>query len=227
MRRPKPSLFATISLLVLLALGVAANLHIAHQKAGKPKRYLHSDEWFVTNQPSAGDQVAPGDWPSVPEHHRQTLGKPTRWTFKPERTHRLYELVWEGTAESATGWGLYYERRFGWPMTVRAVEEMYAGDTFGSGLIPGLILPTMADQVMPPATTYHPLGLISNPIAYALPLWIVLLLLRHTLIRYRSKRRTAKGQCPHCAYDLTGTNAQSVCPECGHPNLTPPQPVSA
>ncbi len=169
----------------------------------------------MTKQPSPSDPVGPGGWPSVADERLQTLGEPTRWTFKPERTHRLYELVWESTAESATGWGLYYERRFGWPMTVRAVEEMYAGDTFGSGLIPGLILPTMADQVMPPASTYHPLGLIVNPIIYALPAWAVLMLVGLGLSRRTHRRRVARGLCPQCAYDLTGTNAQSLCPECG------------
>jgi len=216
MKRPAlPSLFAIVLLLVLLGLGVGANLYIAHRPTGKPKRYLHSDEWFVTNQPSAGDPIGRGGWPSVPEAHRQTLGEPTRWIFKPERTHRAYELVWEGTAESATGWGVLYERRFGWPMTVRAVKEMYAGDTSNpaSGLIPGLIMPTMADQVMPPASTYHPLGLILNPIVYALPPWCVLLLLRHTLIRLKQRRRAAKGQCPQCAYEV---NDLPTCPECGH-----------
>jgi hypothetical protein len=29
------------------------------------------------------------------------------------------------------------------------------------------------------------------------------------------RQRLAKGQCPHCGYDLTG-NVSGVCPECGN-----------
>lgn len=64
--------------------------------------------------------------------------------------------------------------------------------------------------------TYHPLGLILNPIIYALPVWLVFMGARWGVVHRRNRRRARLGLCVGCAYELAGLN---VCPECGRAHV--------
>ncbi len=229
MKRPKPSLFATISLLVLLALGVWANLYIAHMQPGVVAASVNDRRWFSTTAPTPSD---PGNWPGeqsvdwsgewsvewagVPAEITAGLGTPMSWAWSSTRSYELYQITWAG--DPLTGlqtdyeWSVLRVYHHGWPMDVLTRTSVITKD---SGRAITSAWPTPGGHHTAQATTYHPLGLIANPILYALPPWIVLLLLRHTLTRLKRKRRTTKAQCPHCAYDLSGTANLPTCPECG------------
>ena len=223
MRRLKPSLFAIVSLLVLLALGVAANLHIAHQEPAIS--LARGIDYPITNTSSVMG-TPPSDveqWPTIPGEIQESFGPPSNWEHYNDTLHRWYLIEWYQFEEDPTWWARLLELRSGFPWTARSLMAAQSGDD----LTIGLIWPLTDGQYLAPQTTYHPLGLILNPIVYALPPWCALLLLRHTLIRLKQRRRTAKGQCPHCAYDLSATQHLPTCPECGHANQSQPQPISA
>ena len=76
----------------------------------------------------------------------------------------------------------------------------------------GIIWPEQHNSVYTPKVTYHPLGLIVNPLIYAMPIWLVLMLIRHLLIVLKRRRRVARGVCLGCGYDI---QELSECPECG------------
>tara|TARA_R110002072_G_scaffold42064_24_gene119314 strand:+ start:928 stop:1569 length:642 start_codon:yes stop_codon:yes gene_type:complete len=211
MKRPKPSLFAIISLLVLLALGVAANLYIAHQHPNPPVAILP----FGPTGPLKPFHTPPSNverWPTVPEQIQRSFGPPSQLQRFNETPHCWYLIQWYEFEEDPDWWARLVELRSGFPLAARSMMEAESG----GANYQDWIWPLTEGQYLAPAITYHPLGLILNPLIYALPPWIVLLLLRHTLIRHKQRRRTNKGLCPHCAYDLSATQHLPTCPECGH-----------
>ena len=198
-------------------MGVAANMYILHQ----PITVVLAPGATRPNSVIYTQPTPPGDlehWATLPEEFRQTLGQPTRWLRYPHATQRLYIIEWTKPEENPGWWARLSESRTGFPWTARSMKTLAQGPATINNKLKAfsIIWPRTNGQYLTPATTYYPLGLIANPIVYALPPWCVLLLLRHTLIRYRSRRRIARAQCPHCAYDLSATQDLPTCPECGH-----------
>ena len=191
----RPSLFAIVSLLVLLGLGVWLNLHIAHRAPPNYGPQKNKEVMFVTESPSRGDPVR---WPSVPDEVIESLGQPTHWTLHEFRWHRRVELQWVGEVPTTGVWHSMAQRRIGFPFVARSTTR------YGTvhSRINMMMHPMEGSDRLARSTTYHPLGLIANPIVYALPVWFMLLLMRHGLIAKRTARRIAKAQCP-------------TCPECG------------
>ena len=56
-----------------------------------------------------------------------------------------------------------------------------------------------------------PIGFAVNTALYA-SLWALLFI---AVASMRKRFRVRRHLCPHCAYDLSGTGAGMVCPECG------------
>ena len=205
MKRPKLSLFAIVSLLVLLGLGVWANLQIVHSYPGNHWFNTRSGDMYETAQPSPSDAVG---WPTIPEGILAKRGTPTRWLQSSSLTHEQLQIDWIDDPQ-IDEFTMLREYRFGAPFTARSRKSVVTkdqNDIFTDW-------PTPGGHYMDAATTYHPLGLIANPIVYALPPWCVLLLVRLGLMRRRQRRRVARGLCPHCAYEV---NHLPTCPECGH-----------
>ena len=247
-RVPKPSLFAIVLLLVLLGLGVWANLYIAHQRPGVVAVSVDDRRWFSTTAPTPDD---PGDWPGdwsgeqavdwsgdwsvewagVPAEITAGLGRPMTWAWSSTRSYEIYQIAWAGDpltnmqAGVQTGheWSVLRMYHHGWPMDVLTRTSVITKN----GRATTSAWPTPGGHPSTEASTYHPLGLIVNPFIYALPAWIVLMLVRHWLIRRRQRRRIARGLCGQCGYDLSATQALPTCPECGHGNMSQPAPVSA
>ena len=202
MRLPRPSPFAIISLLILLGLGIAANLVIVHMKPTSRPGALFAEE-FSTDAPSPSDPVR---WPTIPEEITNKLGTPNEWFQIPYKTYRVIGVDWYG-GMSDHRYALYLRMyRFGLPFTARSTKKYFTIQSSDG------ITPIEGTTYKSESTTYHPLGLILNPIIYALPPWALLLLLRHALLRLRARRRRARGLCPHCAYEVKDLH---TCPECG------------
>jgi len=205
MKRPKPSLFAIVSLLMLLGLGVWANHHIAHRF--KPiASYIHV--LFANYSLAPSKPVRP---PTIPEELLDRFGTPTRASQQSFNTFRFIYTQWDAPSNRAGGAARLYEFRFGVPFSVRSSRIAHA-NMFND--LP--VWPEDGQRTKPPATIYHPLGLIVNPIVYAMPPWIVLLLARRKVVRVlhrRRQRRLELGLCDHCDYEVKDL---PTCPECGH-----------
>ncbi len=202
----RPSLFAIVSLLVLLAMGVAANVYIAHKPSPNYPRQTIRDNRFVTESPSPSDPV---HWPSIPDEVIENIGQPNHWILYEYLWHRRIEIQWNAQIESTGMWHSMAQRRIGFPFVTRSTTRLGTRDmTAGLPMAPMQGITSQSST-----TTYQPLGLIVNPIIYALPPWGLLLLLRYELRYRRTARRIDKGLCPRCAYDIQDL---PTCPECGH-----------
>lgn len=82
----------------------------------------------------------------------------------------------------------------------------------------GLTPPDAAVTALPKLPIWH--GLIVNTLFYAAAWWLVILI----PIAARRALRRRRNTCAGCGYDLRGTPAGGVCPECGTP--VPPAAVA-
>ncbi len=204
----RPSLFAIVSLLVLLALAQVANLAIAHFDIGRSLLTTRLDGSFATHAPSESDPVV---WPTVPDEVLEELGAPSRWSRTIYNTHSWTFVEWLDEESTTRYRSRLIETHHGSPLPVYAKKYVMA-DRSGTY---AMIWPIDGGLEDDAATTYHPLGLIVNPIVFALPIWAAMLLLRQLLLLERRRRRRARGQCTRCAYDLRGLTILTTCPECG------------
>ena len=217
-RVPKPSLFAIVALLILLALGVWANMHIARMDFG-------FFTWTTHDAQSPSPSVR---WPTIPDEVFDNLGTPTNWTRRASITHTELDIDWvvgvpDPQNQLSSSHHQLTETRSGFPLTARTTKHVYSDQ----GCYMSMTWPTKHGRMHSAHITHHPLGLIANPILYAMPPWCVLLLARRKVVRVihrRRQRRLDLGLCDHCDYEVKDL---PTCPECGHPNLSQPQPVSA
>ena len=86
-----------------------------------------------------------------------------------------------------------------WGLVVPGKGRRHIGQFFGA--------PT--PRVLPLRPVWP--GFIVNTLAYA-TVWLVLLMIPGAI---RGRRRTRKGLCRHCGYDLSATPSTNPCPECG------------
>ena len=218
----RPSRFGVVSLVVLLALGCGLNLYIAHQAiTWGPK-----PDWTVYMYPQRPD---PGLWPVIPAELKREGTIPTEWQLMDWLLLRRFAIyiedprVRQGLPYRADENGdpyspedrdpveqtcILFESRFGAPFVARSTTHAVV-EEFNQK--PTQVWPT-ANTETSPRVTYHPLGLILNPIIYALPIWVLVMSARWTFIARRSHKRKHLGLCVSCAYELDGL---SVCPECG------------
>ena len=191
----------------MLALGCVVNLYIAHRS---PSLKFIEGTTVLIDDPSPEDLLG---WPTVPDGViNPDMGAPFQCSRFQLTTHWSDHVLWMYELESNPGkYGVINlnRRRFGMPLTVRS-------DKVVSRQVPRMpieyLWPVPSGE-RHTAVTYHSLGLILNPIIYALPFWLLMMGLRWAFIAICSRKRSRHGLCTSCGYDLTGLN---VCPECGN-----------
>lgn len=201
MRVGRPSRFGVVALIVALALGISLNLYLINREPTPPPAGVGSS--FGTAITDLSDPRVP----KIPQEIIDEYGSPMFWNLR----HGV--LVRECSAvripmRNNTQFFLAV-KRYGFPWTGRSTMIMRAADTRLR-----TVWPVQGGMQVPPAVTYHPLGLILNPIIYALPVWLVMMGVRWLLLARRARRRERLGLCARCAYDL---GELAACPECGHP----------
>jgi hypothetical protein len=192
-----------VSLLVLLMVGVSVNLLI-----------IHADPFSNPNgvRPTSTVVFSPGHpfTPVIPEEIAQEYGQPNDWVRDRFWSHEEWRSLWGQHDSLPPDANINLaEQRIGIPFRARSLKAMRYSSANGAGTI----WPSMGSSILPPAVTYHPLGLILNPIIYALPIWLIVMGVRWAYITRRSRKRARLGLCTRCAYELAGLN---VCPECGN-----------
>lgn len=226
----RPSRFGVVSLLVLLMVGCGLNLYVAHTKVlsgPKPRSVIRS---YEDSAGSDARSMLPADL--VKDGYRATmLEADIHWLYGWYGYGIIRKLETQSHSSrndsTQNRTDMLFVERYGAPFMSRsssfAVRALYAGDSTQSGGFDtthagpkGLeqIWPTppKGNQLGPPSVTYHPLGLILNPIIYALPIWLLVMGIRWAFITRRCRRRERLGLCVGCAYEL---GELSVCPECG------------
>tara|TARA_R110002072_G_scaffold42064_22_gene119300 strand:+ start:212586 stop:213263 length:678 start_codon:yes stop_codon:yes gene_type:complete len=217
---PKPSRFAIISLLILLALAQAANLVIAHYDIEGELLIPRKTGWFPTANPSPSDPVR---WPKIPDQVLEFLGPPTSASSTSYRLSRSVTIEWNDDQLPRPLHSRLYMQEFGYPLPVHSTKGVYLKFTTLQHITQGnsMIWPVLGGTEEDAATTYHPIGLILNPIIYAIPVWflfsLMFFLLSRLLRRFNRNHRLSLGLCPYCAYQV---NDLPTCPECGTP-ITP------
>jgi hypothetical protein len=198
-----------VSLVVLLLLGCVINLYIAFDGPGVDSYRLPTVETLAPYSKKAADQYW---WPSVPEAVTH-YGEPNDWVHDGNIFKRFYafDLGFHDPYKE-----LNYslnEHHFGWPLVSRVTKKVSSLNL--SDLQAGRTIwpaPPAGVRWGSPAVSYKPLGLILNPIIYALPVWLVLMGLRWVCVSLRLEKRDRLGRCIKCAYTLQGLRD---CPECG------------
>lgn len=206
MRVMRPSRFAAEVFVILVVVGAIANVIFWKQFLDSylPRGY-HSPSVYTRNATETKQHW----WPSVPEQD-PPFEEPTSW----ERTDIFYLTRYTmllGDGEFNYGvWVVLRDDYAGYPFVCVSSKEIRSIHSHGSSTL----WPPVLDGSMygPPAVTYHPLGLILNPIIYALPLWLVLMGVRWPLLKRRSRRRERLGLCVGCGYAIGDLG---LCPECG------------
>jgi len=188
-----------ISWIVLLIFGVGLNLYFVHWPTQWPMQWLPNDL-------RAGPSPYGEEWPQ--EFLDYEIPEICKCTFMYEwfGVVEIFDVGLEIPDEPELGYESSSWTRhelilieWGKPFVVhtRRTEGTYSGDR-------------VIDEVV--VARYHLLGLILNPIIYAVPMWVLLLLISTgvgSLVR-RSRRR--KGACSRCGYNIQGL---PKCPECG------------
>jgi len=211
-------------------VGCGLNLYVAHTKVlsgPKPRSVIRS---YEDSAGSDARSMLPADL--VKDGYRATmLEADIHWLYGWYGYGIIRKLETQSHSSrndsTQNRTDMLFVERYGAPFMSRsssfAVRALYAGDSTQSGGFDtthagpkGLeqIWPTppKGNQLGPPSVTYHPLGLILNPIIYALPIWLLVMGIRWAFITRRCRRRERLGLCVGCAYEL---GELSVCPECG------------
>lgn len=140
------------------------------------------------------------------------------WAWNAINKIRFVNKYDEGPHRDASRAKHWYFVRAGWPMKALvgwkgSIKEGTTGKTFAQHAISSIPL-IRADhrpreRIDIPFAPLWP-GFIANTLIYAALWW----LLFTGLVSARSARRTRRGLCTRCAYDLRGVPS-GVCPECG------------
>lgn len=206
----RPSRFRVVTLVVLLLLGCSLNLF-----------FVHTDPLALPNGSQVLRKVRIQLWnrglPTIPQDMIDQLGSFYVWERNDHVYHTEWSAIWLSTdANPPIDMPNYYfvEQRLGLPLTARSTKAVryYKQSFTQTTLTEGTIWPEVGNVQVPPAVSYHPLGLILNPIIYALPIWLIVMGVRWAFISRRSRKRARLGVCVGCAYELAGLG---VCPECG------------
>ena len=203
MRAGQSSRFAVISMLVLLAMAVGCNLYISNARIHNLGIIRPSDPKTRLLLSDGQDSIeGTGWWPSVPKGIPD-LGQPFLWNRVEQPGRRFYLMFFRDPVDQTSqSLNELLVITTGWPcITVEHKRVIHV-------MSKQVVWPTDAEY----RVIYHPLGLILNPIIYALPVWLVLMGVRWLLVSSRRRRRASRGLCVRCAYTLDGL---SVCPECG------------
>lgn len=144
------------------------------------------------------------------------LGEIVAWEYENYIIRRSYLGLW---SEEYDFIGVNYildAERMGFPWTARSTKAVGYVSSHSGGMLWPQSGSAFELGAYHPAVTYHPLGLILNPMIYALPVWLVLMGGRWGYLVRRGRRRAGLGRCVGCGYELYGLG---VCPECGreHP----------
>ncbi|MFN7022398.1 MAG: hypothetical protein ACK4WH_13860 [Phycisphaerales bacterium] len=145
-------------------------------------------------------------------------------TSRPERWSSIWSSDQRAQTAAAiaqgTSWGCT-DVRAGWPFMAFGGTTFKGGATLewhrdGDVLFPPVRRWTSGPragrgQVMSIPLRPLPLGLTLNTFIFAVPWYVVLT----AAGKLRRARRTRRGLCPRCAYDLRATPVESPCPECG------------
>lgn len=192
-----------MSLLVLLVFAAGFNLYISNARIINLGLIRPSDPKTRLLLRDGRDTIeGTGWWPSVPEGI-PGLGQPFLWNRVEQSGRRFYLMFFRDPGDqSSQSLHELYAITTGWPCIT--VEHKR-------------IIHVMSKQVVWPTdaefrTIYHPLGLILNPVIYALPVWLLLMGARWLLLKRRSGKRERMGLCVGCGYAL---GEIGVCPECG------------
>lgn len=104
--------------------------------------------------------------------------------------------------------GSMWVMRTGWPMHAATAFEILGPPQASTGVVGGLAMTLGSDYIVVP---YMPLatGAIANTLFYAALTFVLLATVR----LLRTRRRSRRGQCLACGYELDDDMA--VCPECG------------
>jgi hypothetical protein len=149
----------------------------------------------------------------IAEHDQQL---PRSLPFGAFQREHGSQLIWGNSGLQLPYWARSIKYRFALPEThfasgvpFRCLRGKFGGITGDTGFIQ-LSHPRLASALALPIIPIWP-GLIANSVLHGVA-WTPLVLGIGYLSNYR-RRRSVKGLCPSCAYDLQDTTA---CPECGH-----------
>jgi hypothetical protein len=231
MRVKHPSWFGVVALVVVLVFGCGLNLYVAHIKSEfgpKPRGVTRS---FVDSAEADVRSMLPKDL--VDDGYRAThLGADIYWLYGWYGYGIIREDVTQlqssGDDPMQNQSDILFVERYGGPFVSRsssfAIRAWYAEDSSrNGGFYETVAGPKRVEQIWPTplegeahgprSVSYHPIGLILNPIIYTLPIWLLVMGLRWALLKLHSRKRSRLGLCTSCGYDLAGLN---VCPECGN-----------
>ncbi len=196
---------AILQLFVLLAIAAIFNLYISISRSTRSFLIQPSDpKTKLMLRGSAGAPEGSGWWPAVPSGV-EGLEQPDFWTRVEQPGRRVFLMAFRDPAATNTSdFHILSAVTTGWPL--RSVERKQVKHVLTSSVV----WPSDGSSQL----IYHPLGLILNPIIYALPVWLLLMGAHWAFITRRTQKRKNLGLCPRCAYDLDGLPA---CPECGEP----------
>jgi len=203
----RPSRFAVLSLLVLFFIAVVAILMIAHIDLKRYRTVIPGPAYFLDYESS--ENASSRWWPTIPPGFEKREA-PTGWIYLYYGfAFRGYIITLEGDMRGFEDVTQLQSFRYGWPMTTQSTKVVVS-----YGLSERKTLwPEGADSVSGNVPiTYHPIGLLINALLYAIPLWVVLMLIRSLVLVIRNRRRVRRGECVCCGYTLDGL---AMCPECG------------
>lgn len=203
----RPSRFGLVLFSGILLL--AAVVLVCIQLFIQPRR--NPDVFIVLNDPTEVEQY---EKPAFPTGIIEKYGQPyhvvqSDWSWQGARFRREV-VVGLGDRETASTLGWYFGEftEIGYPIRCVSTQGVFYQLAHGTGTV----WPEEVESEWIPAVTYHPLGLILNPIIYALPIWLIVMGVRWAFVTRRSRKRARLGLCVGCAYELAGLG---VCPECG------------
>lgn len=206
MRVRRPSRFAVVVLLVLLLICSVVNAVVSARVIDSYYPRGHNRPSVYTREKLEAGQHW---WPTVPDFD-PPFEEPTSWERTDVFFHTKYVLLLGDGKLNYGDWIVLRDEHVGIPFTAISAKEVRSVHSHGSSTL----WPPVLDGSMygPPAVTYHPLGLILNPIIYALLAWLVLMGVRWMLLTRRARKRERQGLCVSCGYAMDDL---SVCPECG------------
>lgn len=196
----------TISVFVSSFPGVRSITVMANPPSAKTRRYLEHN-----TVPPGAPEIAAATAPWPPASLHPGLADPAAW---PARTGAYSRPNMSYTAHLASRYAA------GWPFLCAEGRADSIGTTQSSR--------TMRFSGIVTDPRFFPLGGVGYLVYHPRwPAYLANTLIDGTLLAasiflsilavraVRAKRRTRKGLCPHCAYDLRATPPNQPCPECG------------